>query len=94
MNVANGNTKKAMEFIERKSDVSETKMEIAVAAAYADLNKPSCGGLKDVEVVYEKVRGDVAKVTVELVCHFDEKKKENVILTKNDEGVWRITSIE
>ena len=93
MNVSNGNTKKAMEFFERKSDVSETKAEIAVAAGYAEVNNPLCGGLKDVEVVSEEIRGDVAKVTVELVCNSGEKEKSNVRLIKS-EGAWRITSIK
>jgi PBP1b-binding outer membrane lipoprotein LpoB len=94
MNVSNGDIKKAMESVDKKSlarkGVSEGKMEVAAAGASKTINASSCGGLKDVVVVSEEVRGDVAKVTVELVCNSGKKMKENGSLTKS-EGAWRLT---
>lgn len=94
MSISNGDIKKAMEHVDKKAlarkGVSEGKMEAGIAAHSKKYNASDCGGLKEVNIISEDKRGDVSKVTIELVCNTGKKMNEKDSVVKSD-GKWLIT---
>lgn len=95
MNISKGEIQKAMESVDKKAlarkGVSEGKLEVGMAALSKSLNATACGGLKEVTVLSEEVRGDSAKLSLELVCNSGKKMKENTQASKS-EGKWLLTA--
>lgn len=68
---------------------SREKLRAALAARFSRFNSDSCGGLTDVVIVSEEVRGEIANQKIELVCAKGPTTKTNARLMKSD-GSWRL----
>lgn len=93
-NVSDGQIEKAVAMIDLKQaegvGVSEGKLRAALTGQSKKFNAVDCGGLKDVSVTSEEVRGDVAVLKLDLICSSGKKTTAKETLVKVD-GKWKIT---
>jgi len=94
--ISDGKIEQAMALIDMKQTasmgLSEGKMRQAMASQSEKLNNIKCGGIKEVNIKNEEVRGDLAIITYEVICKSGLKptpaSKEHLIKV---DGKWLIT---
>jgi len=94
MAVSEGKIQESMSYMDIEGfagrGLSPNKIRAGLTQSSHTYNKVDCGGLKEVKVTSEEIRGDIAHLKFTLVCKSGKTKDESSAAIKTKDG-WKLT---